>query len=374
MQFAWLGGSMLALLAYCLVASRGYFLNNHVSVNGDTSSYLLMLFCGLGVLFLVCNFRDQLDFKSLLYYFTAGIFASAIFGAFVDLIPFLSSNINYFTAGNIHRYSALCKNPNHFHVYISIAIGALLVLDLKKQISWRIFYPCAMILFGLGLLTIARSFVLVIAVAFLLYFGLKIYYERRAGAISSLYFGLAVLAMCAMLFPYFLMVVARYGEDFAITQVVSGIFGSQELCTTAEFGIVSPDEDAPWDELDEGRASIWRANIRDWLDSPVTFLFGRGIDSPHIDNIHQHNIYIFILVKTGIVGLLLLCALFVAFMYTLHSKCKYKFTIGNLLILIIFAGVGFFELIFPYFCGFFFLFFYVLSLGQQKLDPAVQGT
>ena len=125
-------------------------------------------------------------------------------------------------------------------------------------------------------------------------------------------------------------------------------------------------------EGDPGRLGLWKLNIDDWLSSPKTFLFGRGLDSPDIRDTMQHNVILRILVKTGIVGLLFFVFFLFAIFYTLYKNKKFKFTLAPLLILLTVFSLGLIDLRYPQVRFFLFILFFIIAVSDRESSSAGQ--
>jgi len=119
---------------------------------------------------------------------------------------------------------------------------------------------------------------------------------------------------------------------------------------------------------DPGRLGLWKLNVDDWLSSPQTFFFGRGIDSPDIRGTMQHNIPLRILVKTGVVGLLFFAFFLFSLFYTLYKTKKYPFTLAPLLILFAVLCLGMVDLRFPQLRFFLFILFFILAVSDKNTE------
>jgi hypothetical protein len=189
---------------------------------------------------------------------------------------------------------------------------------------------------------------------------LKLFLEKRQALKRVALVGLSVLVVCGVMWQYTIANLMRLNIIQERVIVENSTPPRQEIFEKPRSPLVVDDP---------GRAGIWERNIDDWLSSPKTFFFGRGIDSPHIGNIHQHNALIFILVKTGIVGLLLFILLLFSLFYTLYKIKKFRFTIVPFSALLIVFGICITERLFPNHLFFAFIMVYILSVEQQG-EPA----
>jgi len=327
--------------------ATGAFIVYCFAVSVPRLSEMFFLFLGNFILLFLClNFKINL--KTLVYFFIAGVLTGVTIGLIMGYAPYGSYGLV--------RFSALTGNPNRLYFYVVAGINALFVLEHKKQISWKEFVPLFSILFAIGLTSISRNFILVFAANIIIYGVLKVLYEKKQFWKPVLIVGLCMAAACSIMFKY-------TEANLMRMNVIEGYEASVEPTKT------SPDGTPLWGgtHYDPGRSRIWELNLKDWASSPWKILFGRGVDtSLHFDGyplLHEHNVYIFILVRTGIVGVILFIALWVTFFYTLF-RIK-KFSLFPLILIAVVMGLGLFELRFPHLYSFLFFMFFVFSLDTK---------
>jgi len=362
---------LIAFLFFCfvgvMVTMEGTMLEgiqNIIPWLGALSAYSLLAL-HMTLLFFLCNLKKDVNFKHLVLFFIAGILVSSVIGAFVDVIPSLAHAIDWREFG-LSRFWALTENPNRLHMLLFSAISSLFVLDLRKQISKRVFIILFVLLFALGLSTIARTFVVTILLLTAVYLTLKLLRDKKTAIKQILVLGITVLLVCGTVFPYTVASIAR---------TVNIPIPGDHIVTRAN----PPRHEAHGVDVgnwmwgagydDPGRMIIWERYLKDWVSSPRTFFFGRGVDSPAIQQVHAHNIVVWLLNKTGLIGFLLFMWFWLTLFYTMYKVKKYKFCLASFLILLAFLGVGMFELILPRVQGFIYFFMFVFSL-EKKEEPA----
>jgi len=349
-----------------LVISISVYLIYSLAVSYKTSGgqYLALLW-HLLLLFFLCNFKDDLNFKTLVYVFISGMLTASFIGLFANAIPELAyRTMEHRAHSELTRFSALAGNPNRLHPYVFVAINGLFVLDLKKQISSRIFIPLLAVSFGIGLATISRTFCLVVAINLVIYVGLKFWYDKKSALKQIAIVGISVLVVCVAMYNYTTANLMRIGiiEERELVQ------RKEPLRQDTEAG-VHPDRIA-WasaeDFEDPGRVEIWKRNLKEWRSSPRKIFFGHGYDSHNFGMPHTHNLYFFLLVKTGVFGVILFIFFLFALFYNMYKVKKYKFNWATLLFLVVFAVHSIFELRFPAIIGFIFFYMFIFSLEKKK--------
>lgn len=358
-KFLLLGIGMCVYLVYCLIVSYKTLGNSYVTL----LRHMLLLF-------LLCNLKKGLDFKTLIYVFVAGVLVSSFLGLFINVLPKLAYRSMEFREYGLTRFSALTGNPNRLHMLLFIAINGLFVLDFRKQISWKLFYPILAVLLALGLSTISRTFYVIFPINLALYIGLKLWRERKACLKRIIIIGAACLVVCGVMYQYTAAGLMRL-DIIKEREIVENLTPPRE---DEESGL-HPGH-ILWgggESVDDpGRMGIWKRYIKDWVSSPTTFLFGRGLGSPYLGGLHEHNTYLFMLHKTGLVGLLLFAFFLFTLFYNMYKVKKYRFDLAGLMFMLIYACVCLFELPFPRITGFIYFFMFIFGLESKK-EPVVHA-
>jgi len=348
-----LGAAILAFLIYGGLTSIRTMTSLGVL---DRYSYIVL---HMVLLFFLFCLKKDLNFKNLAFFFIAGILTTSLIGAFVDVIPLLANSTIEFRSYGLTRFCGLTGNPNRYYMFVLAGISALFVLDLRKQISKKQFFPLLALLFALGISTISRACIIVMGIMLVAYITLKLTREKKAALKRVLVVGAVVLAVCLVLAPY----------TGANTQRLAGIPNTSDNQIISrpkpprheDRGTSPP---LPPGHDDPGRAGIWERNLRDWVSSPLVFFFGRGFGSPNIGVMHQHNDIVFLLIKSGLVGLLLFILFWFTLFYTMFKVKKYKFCLVPFLFLLAFASIGMFELILPRIQGIIYVFFFIFCFAK----------
>lgn len=334
-----------------------------ISISTISGTYFMLL-RHLLLLFFLCNLRDDLDFRMLVYVFVGGVLVACSIGLFVGVIPELACRTIEYREFGLTRFDALTGNPNRLHPHIFAAINGLFILDLRRQISKKKLILLFAVLFGLGLSTMARTFCLVIAINLVAYAGIKLLREKKVAFKQIAIIGIAALAVCSVMYKHTAAVLMRFG----VIDEHELVHRQNPPRQDQETGLL-PGYDDLWNNSvvdDPGRYGIWKVNIAKWLSSPKTFLFGYGYGSSNFGKPHQHSLYVFLLVKTGVVGVLLFILFWFALFYNMYKLKKYKFDLATLLFLVIFAVHAILELRFPAITGFIFIFMFIFALEKKK--------
>lgn len=256
---------------------------------GDPTSLikLLELIIYFVLAFLVMNSRESIDIRRLLMYFTAGILIASVLGSFSDLIPGLGgfmreTRIKLDDGDVIGRFSGIQTNPNFYTMDITIAISALLYMIGMKKHHW-FDYVLVVVLLGFGVLSLSLSFMLTIAVIFLLYLIFKISQLTRLSFDIKIFLrGTLVIVLTLLIItqisnlPYMNIYFQRLGIGSIVDQSLS--------------------------DLTTGRSDIWSDYLSLYLSDWRIFLVGVGLSVEAYNLRQAHNYYLELLVHLGIIG------------------------------------------------------------------------
>lgn len=323
----------------------------------------LVVFCG--ITFLVLNLRKQIGFKTALYCFIAGLLVTSFIGLFVEQIYEIKRRTYVYTVGDLRRFDGLTGNPNRYQLYIIAAICGLFILDLRKNIRPQVFYPMAILIFSLGFTTVSRTYMVAAFIIVFAYIVIKVTHEKRQSIRPIFIIGIAMVCILGVMFQYTQIYWERLGGI--------GLELESEIDPDKEF---IPPEDRDkynfWNNYNDApRPALWALYIKDWVSSSRVFFFGNGLDSPNPKNfIHPHNLYIWLLDKTGIIGLVLFAAIIGFMINIVYRRARFQFGFDALLFLLTFAAISFFELQIFRMQGYIFILFYVLSLSAPDEETS----
>lgn len=257
----------LFVAAYCVI-----FSSPDVAMNlGKFISPLLLS----GLLF-VCYYAERQDYKYILSYFMMGFMVSIVIGFFKNQIPLIRNifEVNNLVIDGTHsildfeRFSGLSYDPNFFALIDCVLISALLFGE--KKTNWL----KAMALIALtviGFFTFSKSFVILIAVIFVLYI-----FTRTKAPIKIL---LVALLVGGCLFCI---------EKFTSLKIISLI--------SARFAYSDTVND-----LTTGRASLWIEYLNYIFNDVRCFLVGEGFNALSLEKA-AHNTYIEFIYHFGLIG------------------------------------------------------------------------
>ncbi len=312
-------------------------------------------------IYLVFVYRDKIKANKCFEYLIYGLLSSILLSAIIYYIPIaklysfqiVGSNwiyhyvkakdfIFYFD-GTYFRLQLLNFHVNHLCA-ICVSVLGFIVYSLlsknKKNVREIVLYVVGFLAgVGVGFMTMSKAFLalLVFIVLFALIGAIVIYKFKSLKYILPTIIGCAILIVIFRnrIFPAFNRLFHNYLDG--------NIF---EKITT-------------------GRSHIWNTFINESLSSPLKLLFGVGLFTKDIIDIGPHNLYIFILYRFGIFGIIALGVL--SWSYLREVNYKLKCSIISIFPLFVFLILGLQEACFDER-----LYFLVMCLFLAFSNPSKQ--
>ena len=286
-----------------------------------------LLFIGLlFLIYLLFCYRDKINVEQCFNFLFFGIMASALTCLLLYFIPnakITFYEVNSFTFRSIReliflsdqsykRLMLLSYHPNHlasYCMYIAAFVVHYIINNKMKGNEKKFF--CYFLMLGivtvLGILTISKAFLIIIAIIALygfVFFVIK-YKKESLKLILPAFIVVLILCLC-------------------FHKVLISIF--ERFFNTTSGSILNI--------ITSGRTDIWKAYTNDIFSSPWKVLFGKGIFATEVIAIGPHNIYIEVLFRVGIVGYIGLGV--ICYLYIISCDKKIKFSMSKCLSLIIF--------------------------------------
>lgn len=290
----------------------------------------ISLFIGVYLAFV---YRKEINFKKCFEYLSIGIIASIFVSLLFYAIPSCKSLVdsregltvmslkNYiFTTDMINnRLKLLTYHTNHLAMIcmfmITYVIYALLNFKNKNKFQYIYFAAIFVVSSVLGFLTLSKAFIVMFLI--LMLYSLICFVIRFKK--KSIYFIVPILILCVILGIIFKNKIVETLKRFSL-------YGGSFL-----------------DDLTSGRTTIWKKYFESIGSSFAKLAFGHGLFNQNIVPIGSHNIFIELLYRLGIVGVIAFIALIV--FYYLASDRKIHFTYRNCLLLMVFLIFGLEEMI-----------------------------
>ncbi len=236
---------------------------------------------GLLFLYLVFDNREMIDETNILYFFISGAVASTAYALIFIGSSSVSATVRIDSNVNDGRFRGLFADPNYYSLILVLAMVALLIFYSQKKIKSIAFFPCFALLLLAGILTVSKSFFLMLAVI-TLYYMINWFVDRK------FFKGMGSLVVFV-----FLAHLVFLGKIPFLNNIISRFLSAGSLS-----------------DLTTGRTELWGLYIRHSFQSFKNVLFGEGFDVVHYAK-GSHNVYIEALYNTGIIGVGIFFAFFI---------------------------------------------------------------
>ena len=271
----------------------------------------------LYVVYLAFVYKDQINVFKCFSFLALGMVVSLGLSAITLLIKNFPFEIYHFD-GTYRRLKLLCYHQNHLamHSLFLMAYATFLLINKQGKIWMNLGWLA--IGFVLGVLTMSKAFLLV---CFLLcvYVAIYLVCKFKLKSLKFIVPALLFFAVIGFIFKDFLMMI--------VNRFVAYNIGASFI-----------------NQITTGRSGIWFDYIMSITSSVQKVLFGVGLFGEELIEIGCHNVLIFVIYRTGLIGLLLLGIL--AWSYFKESKHKIKISFKNILMLALYVILSFNEMIF----------------------------
>lgn len=257
-------------------------------LDGQFESLLFMV-SGLVYLYLLYFEFHNSDHRSVLWAFVLGVLISTLYGFFFQDNEVIMNLIHRDAEINDGRFRGLFSDPNYLSTFLILAMVSLMCMDLQKRINRLVFFACMAVFAFLGVLTVSKSFALMLVVI-IIYYGIDMLHQNR--------FFAGVLLLVAVVILLDLTVAGRIEWLQEILARFQGIDDLSEFTT--------------------GRTDSWLNYLKAIFSDMWLLLFGVGLDAPLIKGVGTHNILLEIVYYMGATGLLLLTAFFGVILVRIH--------------------------------------------------------
>ncbi len=296
----------------------------NVDVNGVFN--LIMSVCLLMFSYLVFVYAKNINIKKCFEALFVAMLVSALLGVALFSIDTIASRIYPFD-GNYHRLKLFTLNANQLAIFcmfgISYVVYHLFNFVIKNDFGFlksRCFWIdiLKILLYAIvGFLTMSKAFLVVLVLVFVYVFAL-LALKLKLKSLFVILPMVLVVAVSAIIFKDFARnLISRFFNYEKAGSVISKIF--------------------------TGRTEIWKEYLEYSSGSVWRILFGVGFATADVVDIGPHSIYIYLLYRIGIVGILAFAGLL--FVYAKDAGSKIRITIFNILPIFIFLVYGLEEMI-----------------------------
>lgn len=299
------------------------------------------------------KYHKSLSFPVSSYFFTFGIISACFAALNLMNLPHMQEYINVYTWENkgLVRLSGFYGDSNFYSAQLLVAITCNLFLLIFEKGKLKVFIVALLLLLVYcGSLSVSKSFILILAVVFLLWL-INVFLLKRQGKLK-------IFVLLCIIF-------------IGVLIVGFGLFSSEIKMYMVRFGMVNNVS-----SLTTGRSDIFENYLRFFYDNPLMLLFGQGytnISYDAVNNRASHNTIIQSVYQFGIAGTIVLVLWILNLSESFKEKIKNKsFVYVSMLIT---AFIGFFTswlaLDMLYFDDFFYfivMFFFIRSYIIKRLN------
>ena len=312
------------LLATTLIVALYSLIHYKINEYGVFQGLLIIALMYLA--YVVFCYRDQISIRKLFKSMCAGILVTALLSLILYFVSsakvFIFDNWDYgfvtvkdkvfLPVGDEYkRLELFSYHPNHLACFCMFLI-AYSIYELinstgsKRELIENIF----MFIVGMivGFLTLSKAFFIIFVIELLYVLAFLVsHYKKKS--IKYIVAGVVILAVCCFIFRNQIAIII--------------------------YRLLPENGSSSLDDMTTGRVAIWIKFLNEIFSSPVKIVFGEGLFTTDIVDIGPHSIYIALLFRFGIMGLIMLLGLIVLYIKSCDGKLKISFS--KTLPIIIFA-------------------------------------
>lgn len=269
------------------------------------------------VSYLLFVYRKEINVNESFRALILGIAVSTVLGLISMAIPNFAHKIYHFD-GTYKRLKLLCLHQNHLAVICLFAMSyfAYKIINQKGKL-WKNL-SVMVILLAIGLFTLSKAFIVVAAFIILyLFIYLIVIYKKKS---------LKFVIPCVIL----LIAVCFIAKDLVL-KIINRFVAYN---TTSSF----------INQITTGRSAIWYEYFTYVASSVKKMMFGVGLFTQELVRIGPHNVLVYFLYRSGLVGLIMLGALIWSYLREYDGKLSIHFR--NCLPILTFIIVAMEEMIF----------------------------
>ncbi len=258
---------------------------------------------GMFLDFIQCCFtfylvHDKINLKHILLTMSAGILTSVLVGGCFEILKINADTVRGALGA---RFGAFFNNVNALSVFCTTCASCLVALLLTKRLEFKKYCWLPFVVSSVGFLTMSKIFLLMTVLIYCSWFGLSFIKSKRKK--NYIWYTLIIIICVTALIFIFRDYIGKILDRFTSSSSSSKI-----------------------DAITTNRTPIWKAYLKRWLETPITFLFGNGYTAIKIPtNQYEHSIYLAFLFQFGIIGSAIIIG---ALIWTLR-KAKFSRNIAN---------------------------------------------
>ncbi len=268
-------------LGILIAIFTGYSL--FVSLFHSMASYSIAYICYLPIFYIIFCTRNEYDLKKIVRVLGVSLVFSCVVS--LGMLPITTRVTCYRIVDGALRFRGFYGSANTLYMTALLALSCYMYLYFKDKIKFKEYITMFVLLAVISLLTSSKAnlVLLMFITAISIIFYLAKDFKKRIGLI--LIAGLLGVGVLLIFKDFTMSLITRF---------------------------LNVDSKNFLNSLSTGRMDIWSAYAKEIFESPFDCLFGHGIFSSYAyvpeqgQGRAQHNLYIFLLYKFGVVGILFL--------------------------------------------------------------------
>lgn len=296
------------------------------------------------VSYLLFVYRKQINVDESFKALMLGIFVSTVLALVSMLIPNFAHKIYHFDQ-TYKRLKLLCLHQNHLAVICLFAMSYYVYKLVNRKGKAWVNIVFIVVLLTLGLFTLSKAFIMVAAIIILYAFICSVVIYKKKSlkiVIPSL---IVMVAICFVAKDLVVKIIDRF-----VAYNKSSSFISQ---------------------ITTGRSGIWYRYFHEIASSVQKLMFGVGLFSKELVQIGPHNVIVYFLYRSGLVGIILLSMLIWSYLKAYSGK--FSLGLKNCLPILIFIVVAMEEMIFSD-RFFFFMVLALMLVFKEKTEETTEST
>ena len=261
-----------------------------VSIFNDFALYSIQYLFYLPIFFMIYSTREEYDFETIVRTVVYSLMFSCVLSLFI--LPITTRTTCYRVVDGALRFRGFYGSPNTLYMTALLGLSCFMYLYFKGKVEFSEYIG---VYFSMLIITFLTS--------------------SKAGVLILLF--LTILSVCLYLREDFKKRIIQVVIAILISVLIGILINSMSITIGNRFSDVA--EDDVLNSVSTGRMDIWFAYLKDIFEKPTDFLFGHGMFSRYTFVAEQgaeraqHNLYIFLLYKFGLVGCLFLLYIIMQF-------------------------------------------------------------
>lgn len=306
-------GGMSLLIYLCLFADVWYFIRRGIRAEAPVvlvvllANYLLLrmqmnfadfalCFGQLFLLRILLPEQDEESSKRSIKAFCMGLILTSayalIFRENSRIVAIRGPEAPAFFGSSIIRFYGLFQDPNYFSLLLISGLAGLMKLKDCRAVGWPTFIIGGLLLIGFGVLTISKTFFLMLLLLIVLYLVWQFWNKKILRGVFMT--GGVALAAAVLLL----------GDNSPFATVLDRLASATSLS-----------------DLTTGRSDVFSAYLGAITENVWSLLFGAGLAASNLGR-DPHNLYIEIAYYLGIVGLGLIIAYYCSLIHSVNYRHK----------------------------------------------------